>query len=377
MIRNFLDCVDIVGKSPERFNDVKKYVSTGAVNFNKIDEKQVEFVNYEDKPSRANLEAESGDILFAKMQNTTKTLKIDEINQNYIFSTGFFAVRPRKQVISHSCLYHILCSEYFLQQKDKNCSGATQKAITNSGLTKININIPDTDIQDAITAQLDKIDFLSCVRRKQLEKLEELVKSRFIELFGDPINPKKRRILGDIALLERGRFSPRPRNDPKYYNGEYPFIQTGDIANSGHRLSKYKQTLNDDGIKVSKKFSPGTIVIAIVGATIGATAILEREVYAPDSIIGITVNNSQYDAIFLETLLQFWQPELHRIAPESARANINLAILNNIPIIDVGITKQKEFVEFIKKVDETKYEVHKSIEKLETLKNVLMQKYFG
>lgn len=72
--------------------------------------------------------------------------------------------------------------------------------------------------------------------------------------------------------MERGRFSPRPRNDPKYFNGEYPFIQTGDISSSNHRLSEYKQTLNEQGIKVSKKFCVGTIVMAIVGATIGSNS---------------------------------------------------------------------------------------------------------
>lgn len=290
-------------------------------------------------------------------------------------STDCIVFYARNESVDLKLIYIFISSNMHLLES--GFKGIGIKHISKSYIQNIEIKIPEKSVHSAITKSYDQICALIINRKKQLEKLDEFGKSRFIEMFGDPINPKKRRILGDIALLERGRFSPRPRNDPKYYNGEYPFIQTGDIANSGHRLSKYKQTLNEAGIKVSKKFSPGTIVIAIVGATIGATAILEREVYAPDSIIGITVNNSQYDAIFLETLLQFWQPELHRIAPESARANINLAILNNIPIIDVDITKQKEFVMFIKKIDSTKSEVQKSLDKLEMLKNALIQKYFG
>src|SRR5690606_22199534 len=93
--------------------------------------------------------------------------------------------------------------------------------------------------------------------------------------------------LGSIAKLERGRFSPRPRNDPSYFGGEYPFVQTGDVNSSKYRLGNYTQTLNEKGIKVSKKFNVGDILIAIVGATIGATTILEIDTYAPDSIIGI------------------------------------------------------------------------------------------
>lgn len=91
-----------------------------------------------------------------------------------------------------------------------------------------------------------------------------------------------------------------------------------------------------------------------MGATIGATAILEIDVYAPDSVIGINVDEKLYNNVFLETLLQFWQPELLRIAPESARANINLSILQNIPIVDVGLELQEQFAAFVEQTDKSK-----------------------
>ena len=217
------------------------------------------------------------------------------------------------------------------------------------------IPVYDMVRQAEIVDRLDRILGLIEKRREQLLQLDQLVKSRFIELFGDPLHPVHSRALGDVAMLERGRFSPRPRNDPRYYGGDYPFIQTGDIAGCGHRLSEYRQTLNEKGIHVSKKFSAGTIVIAIVGATIGATAILEIDVYAPDSVIGISVNDELYNNVFMEALLQFWQPELVRIAPESARANINLRILQSIPIIDVELPRQLQFASFVEQTDKSKY----------------------
>ena len=194
-------------------------------------------------------------------------------------------------------------------------------------------------------------------------------------MFGDPLHPVHSRALGDVAVLERGRFSPRPRNDPRYYGGDYPFIQTGDIAGCGHRLSEYRQTLNEKGIHVSKKFSAGTIVIAIVGATIGATAILEIDVYAPDSVIGISVNDELYNNVFMEALLQFWQPELVRIAPESARANINLRILQSIPIIDVELPRQLQFAAFVAQTDKSKYRQEKCIEFFRLLEKNIRQEW--
>ena len=173
-------------------------------------------------------------------------------------------------------------------------------------------------------------------------------------MFGDPLQPAKSKPLGDMALLERGKFSPRPRNDPQYYNGVYPFVQTGDVANCNHRLVSYHQTLNEKGIKVSKCFPSGTILIALVGATIGATAILEIDAYTPDSLIGITPRPNICNNVFLEVLLQFWQPELKRIAPEAARANINLGILENVPIIDADFSIQEDFATFVREIDKSK-----------------------
>lgn len=80
--------------------------------------------------------------------------------------------------------------------------------------------------------------------------------------------------LREIAYIQRGKFSIRPRNDPRYYGGEIPFIQTGDIPKSSSDVRYYKQTLNEKGLKVSRLFPKGTIVLAIA-ANIGITVILD------------------------------------------------------------------------------------------------------
>lgn len=258
-----------------------------------------------------------------------------------------------------------------------NGSIKRRERLSDKDFLQMRIPCPSVDEQIYAIEVLDKIIALIDSRKQQLLELDNLIKARFIELFGDPLRPTHSNLLGDIAVLERGRFSPRPRNDPRYYGGDYPFIQTGDIANCGHRLSTYRQTLNERGIHVSKKFTRGTIVIAIVGATIGATAILEIDVYAPDSVIGINVDEKLYNNVFLETLLQFWQPELLRIAPESARANINLSILQNIPIVDVGLELQEQFAAFVEQTDKSKVVVQRALNEAQILFDSLMQQYFS
>lgn len=78
----------------------------------------------------------------------------------------------------------------------------------------------------------------------------------------------EKKTLADVSIVERGKFSARPRNDPKFFGGSMPFIQTGDITNSDLFLTNYTQTLNSDGILVSKVFPQKTILITICISTI-------------------------------------------------------------------------------------------------------------
>lgn len=190
-MKKFLDCISIVGATPSKFHGTKKYVSTGAVATTEIDESEVVEVTYEDRPSRANLSAEAGDILFAKMQGTRKTLLLDSETEENIYSTGFYAVRANPEVITTECLYYLIDSELFLAQKDKNCSGATQKAITNGGMAKIEISVPALSEQGILVNKLKHLTQLIADKKKQLNLFDEIIKSRFIEMFGDPVTNLK------------------------------------------------------------------------------------------------------------------------------------------------------------------------------------------
>ncbi len=247
---------------------------------------------------------------------------------------------------------------------------------------RIKIPLPQLDDQKRITYLLGKVEGAIAHRKQHLQQLDDLLKSVFLEMFGDPVRNEKGweiKDLGEIASIERGRFSPRPRNDPKFYNGAHPFIQTGDISRSNGRLRDYTQTLNELGTKVSKEFKVGTIVIAIVGATIGETAILEISTYAPDSVIGITPieGNVQTESVFIEYILRFWKPVLRAKAPEAARANINIETLRPLPIIwPQSSDERAKFVNIVAKIEGIKSRFQQSLTDLENLYGVLSQKAF-
>ena len=136
--------------------------------------------------------------------------------------------------------------------------------------------------------------------------------------------------LEEACEIKRGKFSHRPRNEPRFYGGKYPFIQTGDVARANGGKIRYTQTLNDEGLSISRLFQPPVVVITIA-ANIGETAVLDFPSCFPDSIIGL-IPNSETDAWFLEIIMRTKKQYLNEIAPQAAQKNINIQTLKAIEI---------------------------------------------
>ena len=162
--------------------------------------------------------------------------------------------------------------------------------------------------------------------------------------------------LGDVSLLERGRFLHRPRNEPRFYGGKTPFVQTGDVVRSGGRICNYSQTLNDDGVAISRVFPRGTILVTIA-ANIGYTGILEMDCACPDSLVGITASD-RISATFLEQFLRSQQSEMDRKAPIGTQKNINIEFLRPWPIALPSLEEQQEITSILDAID-AKIDLHK------------------
>ena len=144
--------------------------------------------------------------------------------------------------------------------------------------------------------------------------------------------------LASVASVERGKFAHRPRNDPRFYGGEFPFIQTGDVAACDGLIDTYGQTLNEEGLAISRLFPSGTIAMTIA-ANIGSTGITTFDVAFPDSLVGIQAG-PRVDMRFLELALRTRRRELDQFAPESAQKNINLNTLKPLKIPLPNISEQ-------------------------------------
>jgi len=145
--------------------------------------------------------------------------------------------------------------------------------------------------------------------------------------------------LQSVADVSRGKFTHRPRNDPRFLGGPHPFIQTGDIAAAaGDYLTAYSQTLSDLGASVSSRFPAGTVAVTIA-ANIADTAILSAPMFFPDSVVGVVVRPVA-DVRFIELCIRLSKPKLEAMAPQSAQRNINLQDLRPLKVMLPPLAEQ-------------------------------------
>ena len=148
-----------------------------------------------------------------------------------------------------------------------------------------------------------------------------------------------------MSKIYRGKFGHRPRNDPSLYDGEYPFIQTGDVARAGKYIQTYSQTLNEKGKAVSQVFTSGTLVMAIA-ANIGDTAILNFEAYAPDSVVGFKPHKN-IDLEFLRFSFIASLQALEQTAVQSTQANLNVERIGALKTTFPPLSEQIEISNYL------------------------------
>ena len=231
----------------------------------------------------------------------------------------------------------------------------TVPSVRKTKLEEVEMEVPSLDEQSEIVNILAKLQKIINERQGQLEKLDFLIKARFVEMFGDPVNNSKglpEATLPELGEFGRGISKHRPRNDPKLLGGEYPLIQTGDVAAAELYITDYSATYSEIGLKQSKMWNKGTLCITIA-ANIAKTAILTFDACFPDSVVGFMANDRTSN-VFIHYWFSFFQGILESQAPESAQKNINLKILSELKVINPSKEAQENFEQFVEQVDKSK-----------------------
>ena len=258
-------------------------------------------------------------------------------------------------------LLHYLKSDMMLSFIKEYATGSVRDNLKLADLGKLPINLRPVEEQRQIATTLDKIDDLIAKRRQQLDKLDELVKSRFIEMFGDPIDNTmglRSMPLGEACYLKAGITTSADAIHDQ--SAEYPVPCYG-----GNGIRGYVEKATQSGCYP---------IVGRQGALCGNVQLVTGEFHATEHAVLVTPI-IEANVVWLFHLLKLM--DLYRFHTGAAQPGLAVKTLNTVTIPIADIHAQEQFAAFVAQTDKSKSTIQKSLEKLEILKKALLQKYFG
>lgn len=328
---------------------------------------------------------QNGDILFAKitpcMENGKGAIAHNMKNGIGFGSTEFHVLRPDTDKITSEWLYYLTTWKTFRKEAERNMTGsAGQKRVPKTFLENYVVNLPDIDTQKSENKILRKVDDLIFLRKQQLAKLDELVKARFVEMFGDPSNNPmgwKKQNFEDIAFLitDGEHMTPQRTNKGIY------LLSARNILNHTIQLDDVDYIDEEEYGRIARRIVPqqGDVLVSCSGS-IGRCCVVPSELkfQMVRSVALIRFNNT-INPIFAEWLIATdeLQKQIYTSATQSSQANLFQGKIRKLCGYVPPLSLQNQFAAFVERVDKQKQTVQQSLEKLELMKKALMQEYFG
>ena len=302
--------------------------------------------------------------------------KFDAYQRTYIIESN------DKEVLSVPYLYCFL--NKYVETLRKQSIGGVIKYIKVGNLTEAEIPLYSTEKQNKIVAKLDKVNALISLRKQQLSKLDELVKSRFVELFGDistEIYNYETRKLGDVAFVG----SSHRVFTTEFVDKGIPFYrgtEIGELANGVKPSDPYYISEDHYNRLASDESKPqiGDLLMPSI-CNKGQVWMVDTDApfyYKDGRVLCISADRNIYNTRYLQYFMrEKTQIEYPKLGSGSTFAEFKIFLLKDIDVLTPSIDLQNQFAEFVEQTDKLKFEVKKSLQKLEMLKKSLMQKYFG
>ena len=314
-----------------------------------------------------------GDVLFGKRNAYLRRAAIAP--HDGAFSAHGMIFRPREAVVDKDFFPLFIASDYFFDTAIRISVGSLSPTVICSDLKNQEFELPDLDTQRKLAKVLWSLNDTKEAYKKLIAATDELVKSQFIEMFGDPAeNPNGYPIekLASVGELNRGVSKARPRNNPALLGGPYPLIQTGEVTAAELYIDHYENTYSELGLAQSKMWPKGTLCITIA-ANIAQTAILGFEACFPDSVVGF-VSGERVTQIYIHYWFGFFQKILEEQAPQVAQKNINLKILSELDVMVPPMELQQQFIRLVEQSDKSKFELEQALAELNaTYKRIIAE----
>ena len=323
-----------------------------------------------------------GDILFASIGRMGDMYIIEKEPVGWDINESVFAFTLNTNIVRQKYFYYIFKVKSTLDYLASNSSGSTFKSIKMNQLKRMVFDIPSLKEQDSIITILDKVCNVIEMRKRELGSLDELIKARFVEMFGDPIkNPKGWEVVTIGDIVKEVKYGT---SKPAVEGGQYPYLRMNNLTSDGHLdLNDLKYIdISEDEIEkcVVRK---GDVLFNRTNSIelIGKTAVFDL----PDDMViaGYIIRVRLNERMLPEVLSQYMNLEaLKDILRSMAKgavnqANINAQELQSIKVYLPDMGLQKKFIEMKEQVDKSKVAIQAALDKSQLLFDSLMQKYFG
>ncbi|MDZ7540896.1 MAG: restriction endonuclease subunit S [Clostridium perfringens] len=356
------------------------FTNIGRLDLSSIVERDIDSIKHENKKLKF------GDIIIEKSggsptQPVGRVVIFEETNEDVYFCNNFTSIlRPNKNIVPKFGLY--LLKNLYNKKKVLKFQNKTTGIINiklNDYLNNTEITIPNLEVQNRIAEVLNKTQELIDKRKEQIESLDELVKSKFIEMFGDPVtNLKKwdKVAIGEMFEIKTGA-TPSRKENSYWEGGTIPWVKTTELKE--YIINETEEYITEDGFNNSSVnlLPKDTILIAMYGQgkTRGMTGKLGIEATTNQACAAILPNNNE-NMDFVWYQLRLLYDELRALGQGGSQPNLNTNLVKTYQLIFPPVELQNEFERFIKHIDKLKFEMEKSLKELEDNFNSLMQKAF-
>ena len=322
-----------------------------------------------------------GDLLMTIVGTIGRVAIVPEELKGICLQRSVAVIKPEREVVNNRYLmYQLQNMRPFLE---KEARGVAQKGIYLKQVSQLDIKLPELEHQMQIVKVLDKASKLIFLRRQQLAKLDELVKARFVEMFGEPSsNPMgwlQTTVGAECYYIKDGPH--KSLTDVGMENG-YPFISVRNIVNGYIDFSTAKYISEADYKDAIKKCCPekGDILYS-KGGTTGIAKLVDIDIKFANwvHLAVLKFNHNEFNGSFFEKMLNcdYCYKQSQMLTKGIANRDLVLSAMAQIKIYKPPILLQNQFAAFVERVDQQKQTVQQSLEKLELMKKALMQEYFG
>ena len=315
-------------------------------------------------------------VIIGRKGNINKPIFVDEPFWNVDTA---FGLEAKRDILLPKYLFYF-CLHFDFERLNK---AVTIPSLTKADLLEIEIDLPTVDVQADIVEKLDSINRLISLRKQQLAKLDELIKARFVEMFGDILSDNNLPLVNISELAEIGSSKRIYANE--YVDKGIPFYRSKEIRELGSGLKPSVELFitEDRYNEIKEKYGVpkiGDILVAAIGATIGYSWIVNTDTpfyYKDGNLILLSIRDNVNPIFLNHTIGILIEDFKNKGVAGSAQLALTIEKLEKMMVVNPDTTLQNQFAEFVNQVDKSKAAVQQSLDSLETLKNALMQEYFG